>query len=409
VIRHLQRNLPPTTWDTLTDTRDPRGIRHPLPAQMSALALGMATAQRTLGDVVDLVADIPRRQKWALTRIPSETTLWRAPQRLIPAELRALLRKQVKAMHRSKQLAVLPDIGLSLLAIDGKVIASDNQRLHPESLDHNRRDGGGPFLLRVLRAVLVGCAVKPVFDQHVIPATQGEANHVIGLVEALIAAYGKTDLLECISFDAGLNSRKNCHFIDDQGIGFIAALKGDQPTLHAEALRLLGQGEAPPPGGWERSQEEVRGGRHVRLFFARTSEMVGCNGWGCIRQVWRVRTIRQRGAKVEEEDRYFVTNLVWGRLGAAQCLGCVRAHWGIENDSNWTLDVMWGEDQYAWCRQGVALETLAVLRCLVYNVVRLLRCRALRSHNNRTLPYRRLFKRIERALVTEVHPATQFG
>ena len=57
----------------------------------------------------------------------------------------------------------------------------------------------------------------------------------------------------------------------------------------------------------------------------------------------------------------------------------------------------------------MALETLAVLRCLVYNVVRLLRCRALRSHNNRTLPYRRLFKRIERALVTEVHPATQFG
>ncbi len=77
------------------------------------------------------------------------------------------------------------------------------------------------------------------------------------------AAYGGLGLLECISIDAGFTSRANLHWLEDEDIGFIAALKGDQPTLHAEALRLLGQGDEEPPGGWEVVTTQVTGSRHV--------------------------------------------------------------------------------------------------------------------------------------------------
>ena len=408
MIRHLKRNLPTASWESLTDTRDRRGRRYGLSTLLNALMLGMVTAQQTLEDVIALLRQVPRRRQWALTKIPSETTLWRAPQHLRPEELRAALHRQAKEMHRSKQLGVLPDIGISLVAIDGKVIATDDQRLHPESLDHNRRPDGGPYSVRVLRAVHVGSAVKPILDQHVIPGRQGEANNVIALVESLLEVFGRTNLLECVSFDAGLTSRENCHFIDEHGVGFIAALKGDQPTLHTEAVRLLGEGEAAPTGGWERVQEEVRGSRHVTLHFARTREMVGWHDWRCIRQVWRLRTVRRRGARTEEQDRYFVTNLPWGRLKPEQCLAAIRAHWGIENDSNWTMDTVWMEDKRAWCRQGRALETLSLIRCIAYNIIRLFRCRRLRSANNRTLPYRQILKRIEWALISN-HHAAGFG
>ncbi len=410
MIRHLQANLPVERWGQLTDIRDPRGQRYKTLAPMvSALMLGLLTAQRTLADVVDMLRAMPQRRRFNLTKVPSESTLWRTPQKLLPGELRQVLREQVHKMLRSKQLPVLPDIGISLVAIDGKVLATDDKPLHPQSLDHNKRPGGGPYLLKALRAVHVASAVKPALDQHIIPKGQGEANNIEPFVVDLIEAYGNSSLLECFSVDAGLTSRHNCHFIDDHNIGFIAGLKGDQPTLHDEAIRLLGQGDVDPIGGWERYQEEVRGSRHVRLWFSRSREMVGWHGWTCIRQVWRVKTWRKRGSKIEEEDRYFLTNLPWGRLNPAQCLAAVRAHWGIENDSNWTLDVIWGEDQHAWSRQGVALETLALLRLIAVNIVRLLRHRRLRSDTNRNMPYRKLLKRIERALTTSFHHKTGFS
>ncbi len=409
VVHHLKANLPIEWWENITDTRDPHGKRYELVSLVMGLLLGLVTAQRTLTDTVQLLRAMPQRRHFKLTKVPSESTLWRTPQRLFASELRAVLRKQVRTMQRNKQLAVLQDIGISLVAIDGKVLATDDTAVHPQSMDHNKRPGGGPYLLRALRAVHVASAVKPALDQHIIPAKQGEANNIVPFVSDLIDAYGKTNLLRCISLDAGLTSRHNCHFIDEQGIGFIAGLKGDQPTLHEEALRLLGQGDLAPAGGWERHQEEVRGSRHVQLWFARTREMVDWHGWRCIRQVWRVKTRRQRGERVEEEDRYFVTNLPWGRLIPSQCLAAVRAHWGIENDSNWTLDVIWGEDKYTWCRQGGALEIMALLRLIAFNIIRLFRHRRLRSQGNRSLPYRTILKNIEWALITTIHPKAGFS
>jgi len=85
---------------------------------------------------------------------------------------------------------------------------------------------------------------------------------------------------------------------------------------------------------------------------------------------------------------------------------------GIENGPNWTLDTQWKEDQRAWVRQGRGLEVLGLLRSLAYNIVRLLRQRALRSAANRTMAWRRLFEVIRMALTTPgvfAEHATGFG
>lgn len=99
------------------------------------------------------------------------------------------------------------------------------------------------------------------------------------------------------------------------------------------------------------------------------------------------------------EDRYFLTNLPWNRLSAKTALRAVVLHWSIENGANWTMDVHWEEDSRAWARTGTALEALAILRILAFNLIRLLRHRTLRASVTDPLPYRRLFELVRMALL----------
>lgn len=254
------------------------------------------------------------------------------------------------------------------------------------------------YVLRVLRAALVSTPVVPVLDQRVIPAKEGEANNLVPFVEDLLDAYGRLDMLTCFSVDAGFTSRSNLHWLHGRDLGFIAALKGDQPTLHKEAVRVLGEGEQAPAEGWELIREEQREARKLTLFFARTREMAGWDDWQCIRQVWRLRQRREEAGRVTWEDRFFLTNLPWGRLSPKQAMAAIRAHWGIENAVYWTPDAQWHEDTQAWVRQGLAAGILAILRCIAYNLLRLLRHRSLLGTGH-PLAWREHFDLVRLAIV----------
>ncbi len=405
----MRRNLPVSAWDDVPDPRDPRGVRYRLQGLLQGLLLGMLTGALTLRDVEALMEDLVVRRTLRVQGTPSDTTYDRIIRVLPVAPLVRVLQQQVLRMHRSKQLPVLDDIGISLVAVDGKAIATDREQLHPES-QRQSSDDSPRYVLRVLRAVHVGSATKPILGQRVIPADAGEVDTFPLFVEQLFEAYGNTTLLECLSVDAGFTSRANLELLGNgYQVGFIAGLKGNQPKLFDAARRILGAGEAKPWGGWDKVVEEHRDGRNVTLHFARTEHPVVLEGWPCIRQVWRVRQRVERGDRVTWEDRYFVTNLPWGRLTPRRCLAAIRAHWGIENDANWTMDVIWKEDARAWVRQGLALEVLAVLRCIAFNLIRLLRHRTFRSEDNRALPYRRLLQLVRMALTTHLEPAVGFG
>ena len=409
MARHLRRNLPASTWDDVPDPRAARGLRYELGGLLQGLMLGMLTGAVTLRDVEALMQDIVVRRELRVQGTPSDTTYERVIRLMSVGPLMGVLQRQVLAMHRSKQLAVLDDIGISLVAVDGKAIATDAERLHPRAQCQDP-DNDARYVLRALRAVHVASATKPIIGQLVVPADAGEVDTFPALVEQLHDAYGQTGLLECYSVDAGFFSRSNLELLNDQyQVGFIAALKGNQPTLFDAVKRILGAGVEEPGTGWDKVVTEHRNGRHVTLHFARTRDPILLAEWPCIRQVWRVRQRVEQGQKVTWEERFFVSNLNWGRLTPSKCLAAVRAHWGIENDSNWTMDAIWKEDSRAWVRQGLALEVLAILRAMAFNIIRLLRHRTLRSEDNRAMPYRRLLQLVRMALTSSLTPATGFG
>jgi hypothetical protein len=108
--------------------------------------------------------------------------------------------------------------------------------------------------------------------------------------------------------------------------------------------------------------------------------MAGYLDWEHLKQVWRIEKerVRPQSGTVERENRYYVTNLHLGRFKPEQIVQVVRAHWGIENNCNWTMDVIWDEDTKVWCGRGAAIEALGLIRLMAYNLVALWRCRYLR-------------------------------
>jgi predicted transposase YbfD/YdcC len=167
-------------------------------------------------------------------------------------------------------------------------------------------------------------------------------------------------------------------------------VKENQPTLLREAERLCGWGahkqaghacEAATP--WER----YRGSRIRRELF-RSRDIEGWPSWESARQIWRVKqtTEHDDGTQVVE-NRYFVTNLAWGRLTAHEILAVVRAMWGVENGCHWTLDVPMKQDTRCWCTGGKAQRMLSWLRLMAYNALRLLRDRYLRGKRSRQMPW----------------------
>ncbi len=119
--------------------------------------------------------------------------------------------------------------------------------------------------------------------------------------------------------------------------------------------------------------------------------MEGSHGWSPLKQSWRVEKeiIRGKTGEVERENHYYVTNLPWGRFKPAQILLVVRAHWGIENNCNWTREVSWDEATKVWCGQGLGIRVLGLLRLMAYNLVSHLRCRYLRQRDERAAAKRR--------------------
>jgi hypothetical protein len=76
------------------------------------------------------------------------------------------------------------------------------------------------------------------------------------------------------------------------------------------------------------------------------------------------------GGESTAEVAYLITSVPPGEAGAAELLGWLRGHWGIENRLHYVRDATMGEDANR-ARSGSAPQALAALRNLAISKLRL--------------------------------------
>jgi predicted transposase YbfD/YdcC len=70
--------------------------------------------------------------------------------------------------------------------------------------------------------------------------------------------------------------------------------------------------------------------------------------------------------KEEKETRFYITS----SKASAEVIGkAVRAHWGIENQLHWQLDVSFSEDQ-SRKREGYAAQNFSMINRIALNLIK---------------------------------------
>jgi len=338
---------------------DPRG---PSNAQVHLLLDILTIALCAMLSGAESFVDMERfgreKQGWLKARlglklpggIPCHDTFGRLFARLDPHAFGAAMQTWTQALHHATQGQVI--------AIDGKSVRRSFDTATGKAALHLVNAWASHS-----RLVLGQCAVE---------AKSNEIKAIPTLLEML-------DIKGCIITTDALNSQKKIAAqIVQRGADYVLALKDNHALLHQE-VRDYFHWCQEQPGGLRRlseSQAEQRNWGHGRCEVRRCFAIaVTQEDWPQALRQWPglkslVLVEAQRGTGVDTGtsvvQRFYLSSLP---CEAKRLLEAVRAHWGVENNVHWCLDVAFDEDGCR-VRKDHAAQNLAVLRRLCLNLLR---------------------------------------
>lgn len=173
-----------------------------------------------------------------------------------------------------------------------------------------------------------------------------------------------------ISLDAMGTQRSIAEEIQEQGADYLLALKGNQETIHQAAIDLF---DTPETRIHSTHTTVDKGHGRIEKRTATVIESKGqlveemASKWVGLSSLVRVdtETLLAKG-KTRSESRYYLSSMT---RDAKTQLGYTRAHWSIENQCHWVLDVVFNEDGCR-ARSGNASANLSTLRRVALNLLK---------------------------------------
>ncbi len=219
--------------------------------------------------------------------------------------------------------------------LQGKVVAIDGKTLRGS---FDRRRGRSP-----LHVVSAWVAERGVTLGQVV--TEEKSNEITAIPELLktIDVRGATVTLDAMGCQKTIAAA-----IIDGGADYALALKDNHPTLRAEVEAAF---EFPKATGARKKEietcrvESEGHGRHEvrRVTIIRNVDCITeADDWKGLRSIAMVERERTIGGKTSRETAYYLSSL---SVSAALMEKRIRAHWSIENNLHWMLDVVFSEDK----------------------------------------------------------------
>jgi hypothetical protein len=342
----MRSRLPELHLEQVADPRSRRGRRWKvLSVLLRAVLLGLMAGRKSLSEVEALTDEmsVSMRRMLRIPRRTPDTTLRHVLTKLEPNELRRRIHGQVKAAHRRKALSPL-GLPFGQVAVDGRGTSlpdiapekapkgSDVKWAERFAQRCHQKSGHSYRLMRTITCTLVSARAKPCLDAVPIPARTNEMGHFATVLRDLVTTYKRSQLFRLVSADAGNCSEKNARLVAGElHLDYLFRVKGDQPTLLAEAKRLLGRRRARQAVA---ETVDVVGNTTETRRLHITSEMAGFLDWDHLQTTLRIRKEKhdiETGKLLNKEDHYAISSLAIDELTPAQWLYAFRAHWGVES------------------------------------------------------------------------------
>lgn len=390
-----------TGLNQVSDPRRAQGKRWSLATVLKACLAGIMAGCKSLAQTEAMTNEMSPTMSGMLgigRRVP-DTTARNVLVRLAPSDLRACIHRQIKKAWRRK--ALIP-VGLpfGIVAIDGKSTAIEAWDRRYAQRHRNASGHGALGLVRTLTCSLVSARAKVCIDAVPIPSATNEMGHFQKAFKGLVKTYGRK-LFQVVSTDAGMCSLKNAQSVIDNQKDYLFCIKADQPSLLAEAKRLLQYKRKALA-----ETIDIDGKYEVRRRLYKTTEMAGYLSWRHLRTVLRVESSKVEigsGKLAEHESRYFISSLEEDRLSDKQWLYMVRQHWAVENQCHNTWDTVFEEDARPWISSDPkGTVVVMLLRRLAYNMLALFRSVTQRAELQRQIPWRDLVRAMYNTIISLV-------
>lgn len=399
VVGMLTAGLKKVMPERITDPRKEKGRKRTFPSMLNLLVVGLTAGKKSLAEVEELSEQLSletRRQLGIKGRIP-DTTLRDLVTQLLPEEVGSLLRRVAQAAFRSKSF--VSDFPLNVAAMDGKATAI--QELNsPYAQTHKKKAGLEAYaLVRTITCTLVSALCRPILE--VVP--MGASGNEMGFFRTGFAQLLQhhRPAFDVVTYDAGANCASNARAVVDAGKDYVFALKDKNRFLMQKAEQVLGH--RVPATAEALSEDILSKEDDIRVFrYLHVAEVPnGYKAMKSVRTVLRVhsQSVNCRTGKVlSEENRFFISSLLYTRLTFQQWLKLVRLHWGVEVTHN-ILDTSFEEDDRPYLTHSAqGMLVMLLLRRLAYNLLTLWKGRTLKSDDNRVAPWKRVFGWVVRAL-----------
>lgn len=256
------------------------------------------------------------------------------------------------------------------------------RRLDPEAFEAAFMAFTRAFAARLEGVVAIdGKALRGAYERgakssplHLVNVWAAQARFVVAQrlapgrneVQGALDALALLDLEDCIVTADALHCRKDvATAIRDSGGDYALAVKGNQPTLLADVERLLADGRGDLSISDVERHHDRAEVRRARIVPAPNLEKM--HGFPGACAVASIEAVRQSADGTETvSTRFFILST---SLSAERFASVARAHWSIENNLHWTLDVAFNEDA-ARNRAGHGAQNLSLLRKLALNIIK---------------------------------------
>jgi predicted transposase YbfD/YdcC len=199
--------------------------------------------------------------------------------------------------------------------------------------------------------------------------TEEKSNEITAIPELLGMLYLKGCI---VTIDAMGTQTEIVETIREKEADYLLPVKANQPMLQQDVVECFNKAERKQWRGIEHTAHRTIDGGHGRVETRTCWAMPlpkamaeQAERWKDLRSIAMIEAVREINGQSAIERRYYITSLP---AEASVILGAARAHWGIENQLHWRLDVQMNEDQ---CRvRGNGGENLAVIRHIALNQLR---------------------------------------